>query len=129
VRRDDPSANITLIELRRTLTRRIAPALRTQSEANSMGQRIEESKRTGLTKSSASESPSIIPTLAADGARRRSQATRAERTVERVEERHRRIAEIAYYRAERRGFANGSALEDWLIAERAVDADDWNLDL
>jgi hypothetical protein len=31
------------------------------------------------------------------------------------------IAEAAYYRAEKRGFAPGYALEDWLIAEALVD--------
>src|SRR5690606_5332520 len=33
-----------------------------------------------------------------------------------------RIAEAAYWRAERRGFAPGHELEDWLHAEREVDA-------
>jgi len=32
-----------------------------------------------------------------------------------------RIAEAAYWRAERRGFAPGHELEDWLDAEREVD--------
>jgi hypothetical protein len=32
-----------------------------------------------------------------------------------------RIAEAAYWRAERRGFAPGGELEDWLQAEREVD--------
>ena len=31
------------------------------------------------------------------------------------------IAEAAYYRAEKRGFAPGYALEDWLVAEALVD--------
>jgi hypothetical protein len=30
------------------------------------------------------------------------------------------IAEAAYYRAERRGFAPGFELEDWLAAEREI---------
>ena len=34
--------------------------------------------------------------------------------------RHRLIAEAAYYRAEKRGFANGSELQDWLEAESEV---------
>jgi Protein of unknown function (DUF2934) len=38
------------------------------------------------------------------------------------ESREARIAEAAYWRAERRGFAPGSELEDWLEAEREVDA-------
>ncbi|MCU0760386.1 MAG: DUF2934 domain-containing protein [Steroidobacteraceae bacterium] len=32
------------------------------------------------------------------------------------------IAETAYYRAERRGFVPGYDVEDWLAAEREVDA-------
>jgi hypothetical protein len=32
-----------------------------------------------------------------------------------------RIAEAAYYRAERRGFAEGGEIEDWLAAEREID--------
>jgi hypothetical protein len=36
------------------------------------------------------------------------------------EHRRRRIAMAAYYRAERRGFAPGGELEDWLEAEREL---------
>jgi hypothetical protein len=40
-------------------------------------------------------------------------------------ERHRRIAERAYRRAERRGFAPGQELNDWLAAEAEErDSDD-----
>lgn len=38
------------------------------------------------------------------------------------EDRQRLIAEAAYFRAERRGFAPGRELEDWLDAEIEVDA-------
>ncbi len=38
------------------------------------------------------------------------------------EERHRRIAEAAYYRAERRGFVPGGDHEDWLEAEKEIQA-------
>lgn len=38
-------------------------------------------------------------------------------------ERHIRICELAYRRAEQRGFAPGGELEDWLEAEREVDAE------
>ena len=40
------------------------------------------------------------------------------------ESREARIAEAAYWRAERRGFAAGQELDDWLAAEREVDEDD-----
>jgi hypothetical protein len=33
------------------------------------------------------------------------------------------IAEAAYYRAERRAFAPGHEIEDWLQAEREIDAE------
>jgi hypothetical protein len=35
---------------------------------------------------------------------------------------HRMISEAAYYRAEKRGFAEGHVLEDWLKAEEQVKA-------
>jgi hypothetical protein len=37
-------------------------------------------------------------------------------------ERHRRICDLAYRRAEMRGFEPGHEQEDWLDAEREVDA-------
>ena len=37
-----------------------------------------------------------------------------------------RIAERAYWRAERRGFAPGGEIDDWLAAEREVDTDSQN---
>jgi hypothetical protein len=38
-----------------------------------------------------------------------------------AELRHRMIAETAYFRAKRRGFEPGHALDDWLAAEAEVD--------
>jgi hypothetical protein len=38
------------------------------------------------------------------------------------EQRYRMICDAAYFRAERRGFVGGSALEDWLAAEAEIDA-------
>jgi hypothetical protein len=37
------------------------------------------------------------------------------------ESREARIAEAAYWRAERRGFAPGQEVDDWLNAERDID--------
>ncbi len=37
------------------------------------------------------------------------------------ESREARIAEAAYWRAERRGFAPGNELDDWLSAEKEID--------
>lgn len=39
-----------------------------------------------------------------------------------AEERHRMIAEAAYYRALQRGFAGGDAFDDWMAAEQEIDA-------
>jgi hypothetical protein len=36
--------------------------------------------------------------------------------------RHEMIARAAYYRSQRRGFAPGHELDDWLAAERDIDA-------
>jgi hypothetical protein len=38
------------------------------------------------------------------------------------EDRQRFIAEAAYFKAERRGFAEGGELEDWVEAEAEIDA-------
>jgi Protein of unknown function (DUF2934) len=40
------------------------------------------------------------------------------------QERHARIAEIAYRNAEKRGFTPGGELDDWLRAEREVDSEE-----
>jgi hypothetical protein len=40
-----------------------------------------------------------------------------------AEERRNRIERAAYFRAERRNFAPGHELEDWLAAETEVDGD------
>ena len=47
---------------------------------------------------------------------------RAARPVLSTIDRQRAIAVAAYFRAERRGFAPGGELADWLAAEREVDA-------
>jgi hypothetical protein len=38
------------------------------------------------------------------------------------EERHRLIAEAAYFRASQRGFRGGAEVEDWLAAEAEIDS-------
>ena len=38
------------------------------------------------------------------------------------EQRQQRIAQVAYFIAERRGFAPGNEIEDWLKAEAEIDA-------
>lgn len=39
-----------------------------------------------------------------------------------AEQRYKSIEAAAYLRAEKRGFASGHALEDWIAAEREIDA-------
>lgn len=56
-----------------------------------------------------------------------SAATQPERTDQAArpitsEERHRLIAQAAYLRAEKRGFQNGDPEQDWLEAEKEIDA-------
>jgi hypothetical protein len=41
-----------------------------------------------------------------------------------MEDRHHRVRVAAYFLAERRGFAPGHELDDWLEAEDAVEAED-----
>lgn len=55
--------------------------------------------------------PSESPVVSAAAVSERCDATA---------ERHIMIAEAAYYIAERRGFAPGYELEDWLCAEREI---------
>ncbi len=38
-----------------------------------------------------------------------------------MQQRQRKIRELAYFKAQRRGFAPGHELDDWLEAEREVD--------
>ena len=45
----------------------------------------------------------------------------AEKTTVPAEERHRMIAEAAYFRAYERGFTGGDPVADWIEAERNVD--------
>jgi Protein of unknown function (DUF2934) len=61
---------------------------------------------------------------AAESASRASRAPTPEVAADLVspEERHARISQAAYRRAESRGFESGGELEDWLFAEREVDS-------
>jgi|DewCreStandDraft_4_1066084.scaffolds.fasta_scaffold180174_2 hypothetical protein len=51
----------------------------------------------------------------------RADAARAANQAASDEQRHAMIAEAAYFRAEKRGFAPGAELEDWLAAEAEID--------
>ena len=49
-------------------------------------------------------------------------AGEAETALSEAKERHQRISEAAYYRAQRRGFTWGSELDDWFEAEKDIGA-------
>jgi Protein of unknown function (DUF2934) len=72
--------------------------------------------------------PAVAPQAAPEPPKRvakpKAPATIAAPAKAHVSEETRRamIAESAYLRAERRGFAPGGELEDWMAAEREVDA-------
>ena len=62
------------------------------------------------------------PRSAQPKATRAAKAKAPQRAAVSTEDRHAMIAEAAYLRAERRGFAPGHENEDWLAAEVEVDA-------
>jgi hypothetical protein len=91
-------------------------------------------RRARPTRPEEKEAVSAEPTLAAheprEPARERREAPVAVRpqptvTVTQIEispdQRRAMVAEAAYLRAERRGFAHGNEVEDWLAAEAEVD--------
>ena len=58
----------------------------------------------------------------AAGAKRQSSSGKAKDQRRRVDDGARRamISQAAYFRAEKRGFASGGELDDWLAAERQI---------
>lgn len=62
----------------------------------------------------------LAPRAQAPRVRRKAAAGNSMTTVT-PEERHRLVAEAAYFIAERRGFAAGCELDDWLQAEAEVE--------
>ena len=66
---------------------------------------------------------SKTPAAAAEAAPTRTRvATKVPPAAMSAEERYRAIAHAAYLRAEKRGFAPGHEVEDWLVAEADFDA-------
>jgi hypothetical protein len=55
--------------------------------------------------------------------KRKATARKARRRLWAPEERYRLIAEIAYLKAEKRGFEGGDPIQDWLDAEQEVDSE------
>jgi Protein of unknown function (DUF2934) len=71
--------------------------------------------------SDAAEGEELARTIAGNIIERDSLVSSApEQRSAQDEDRNRRLAIAAYYRAERRGFAPGGELEDWLAAEREI---------
>ena len=66
------------------------------------------------------ESSKRLFTKSAAKAKAATQPVRPERIGSELREQM--IAELAYYRAEKRGFEPGHELEDWLAAEQEIDA-------
>jgi len=67
------------------------------------------------------EGESIPAPKATRAASKTSKARQPVATITTSEERHRLIAEAAYYLAEKRGFQGGSPEQDWLEAAAQVD--------
>lgn len=72
-------------------------------------------------KSSAGASMPRTPTSSASARSPEVKANDLTRSIS-MEERYRLIAEAAYYRAEKRGFQGGDPTQDWIQAEKEVDA-------
>jgi hypothetical protein len=81
------------------------------------------------TSSKTTVEPAVAPAAKPAKAPAKPRATRSKSAASAVsnaiqltpEERHRVVAEAAYFIAERRGFAGGSPVEDWLQAEADID--------
>lgn len=69
----------------------------------------------------ANESPRPSASMAAPSQKISSNIGVAKSSIA-PEERYKMIAAAAYLRAERRGFASGHALDDWVAAEKEIDA-------
>jgi hypothetical protein len=66
--------------------------------------------------------PRVTRNPSAGGSPKRASSQRVPRSEPALEDRERMIQEGAYYKAEQRGFEGGSPEQDWLEAEREVDA-------
>jgi Protein of unknown function (DUF2934) len=86
--------------------------------------RSKKSAKTTATNDAQSQSPgqNVPPGGAEAGVPEVTGATLERREIPSFSEsREARIAEAAYWRAERRGFSSGHELDDWLEAEREID--------
>ncbi len=73
----------------------------------------------GKTSRTAAKKPVKAAPVRTAAAHQRAKATSGHLSED---DRRHLIAEAAYFKAERRGFSEGSALEDWIEAEAEIDA-------
>jgi hypothetical protein len=95
---------------------------KSRSSAKATPSRNKASKKIDRQGASSSASKARKPTTAKSSTGAKAAATPGVGPAITPEERQRRIEEAAYLIAERRGFAGGDAVEDWLRAELEVDA-------
>lgn len=86
-----------------------------------MAKKRESSGRKTLTPKAATMSSELTGNTVAE-ARESERSSNALPASIDPETRRRLVAAEAYFRAERRGFAHGRELEDWVAAEMAVDS-------
>lgn len=79
-----------------------------------------DGERAGSTRGRKRAQPSAPDPVDAEQGELREQTVLQDGAVVDTEQWHRRVAEAAYYRAERRGFMNGSPEQDWLEAEEEL---------
>ncbi len=80
---------------------------------------------TKTTKPAASVKPEAVPAVKAAPAKpvsAKSVAKAPKLAAITAEERWRMVAEAAYFIAEKRGFQNGDPAQDWIEAEKQIDA-------
>lgn len=100
----------------RKATRSKAPPAQTAAE----GSATPEQPRARKTVVEASKSDEFVVQSADVATPEREQTTLQDGAVVNTEHWHRLVSEAAYYRAQRRGFENGSPEQDWLEAEEEV---------
>jgi hypothetical protein len=83
--------------------------------------RVPDSPQTSRPDAAAKKAAKPVPAAAAPKVRKRRTGAAGMATVS-EDERRGMIAQSAYLRAERRGFAPGGEAQDWLLAEQEVDA-------
>lgn len=95
-------------------------ATRSKAQTAAEGSATPARSRARKTVVEASKSDEFVVQSAEVAAPEREQTTLQDGAVVNTERWHRLVSEAAYYRAQRRGFANGSPEQDWLEAEEEV---------